>query len=193
MSSTLNVAALRDLLRGPVCLALDTSSARGKKANSARVLNLADLVNQVNEDRAATAQIAVVIPTLVHAERLFQLAREKGAGFDPELPNQAMMAKNIRFLAFELPDAEHHATSLYERYPTDSAWKQVRLARGAEAETQGAPPERMSTTVDWFIRTQVTGRQMVVLCEDAGPEWSGAPLLARYDDAVAALRELLPS
>jgi predicted nucleic acid-binding protein len=95
----------------------------------ANVLWKQSLRNQLTEKIEAEA-LQVYVPTLVHAERIRQIADQKGEKFAIDVIQQLVEASGFELLPFSVEDAEAIADvwlALKAKGATDDDWKQHRL------------------------------------------------------------------
>lgn len=156
MSAPLDPAALRALLEGAAVLAVDTNVVQGRA-----LMDLANQVQAVNHRRPKERALGIVVPALVHAERVFQLRRQ--LQFDPARLERAweqLGSKGVRVEPYTEADAEGHGAALAPHYPTDDGWGAAKQAQG------GSRP----ATVDWFIAAQAASRGWLWVSDDRGAE-----------------------
>lgn len=70
----------------------------------------------------------VHIPALVYAERVFQLRREKGSGFDPFAIRAwfERLPDTLRVQTYDQEVGDLCAERLFTRFPTDETWDQAK-------------------------------------------------------------------
>lgn len=175
-SSWIAADALRRHLEAGGAVVVDTAAI----FNARRLLTWAGDIARMREGGST---VRLVIPALVHAERLYQVRRQH-ARFDEAMVHahiEVLRHAGAVFAPFDVRAAEAMAGALCDRYATDEAWD---AARG------GSRHRRQSTTVDWFIAAHALP-DAVVVTADAGPEWTWVRC-ARPDDLTAVLGELAP-
>jgi hypothetical protein len=162
---------IRARLAGLAVIAVDTNVVWREG-----LLDLIDLVNLVNQGRAGEQQLAVRIPALVHAERLFQERRRRGPDYDEAKPLNVLRNKGAEIVAFDKDDASRHAERLAQCFPTDADWHRAKKPGG--------------TTVDWFIATQCAARGWVLVSDDLGGEFAWCDAIVGRKEILDALRAL---
>ncbi len=81
-------------------------------------------------DKIEAGKLQVYVPTLMHAERIRQIAAEKGENFVIDFIRQAVKASKFQLLPFEVQDAEAIADvwlELNRNNQTKAYWKKHRL------------------------------------------------------------------
>lgn len=127
----------------------------------------------------------IEIPALVHAERMAQLRREKGAGFDPGVIEAFMMTHGLTVAAFDKEVAERCAQSLADRYSSPERWHAARRRR-CESRFQLAQANAGSScpaTVDWYLSASYGAAPFVLVTLDGGPEFEGVATVG-LDEAI---------
>lgn len=138
--------------------------------------DLARISSAVASWNAANRSTSVVlaISALAFAERLSQLRRRLGAGFDPAVvrASLARMPEPPQVFAYDIATAVRQAADLARRYPDDASWRAAKLralrARGI------APGLAAPATVDWFIAGHADLEQHCLVTRDRGIEWESA-------------------
>lgn len=122
----------------------------------------------------------VVVPALVHAERLFQLHRKHGASFDPGEIRGFFegLAPVLTVEALDGPAAEELALHMGGSWRTDGDWRAAK--REAYRRCMGDPAAEPGTTrpcgapLDLYLVGLARPSRPIVTV-DRGPEWSCAP------------------
>ena len=81
-------------------------------------------------EKVKTGLLQVYLPTLAHAERIRQIADEKGEDFAIHIIQQLVEASRFELLPFEVTDAEAVADvwlDLKSRGASDDVWRQHRF------------------------------------------------------------------
>ena len=137
----------------------------------------------------------LVVPALIHAERVFQLRRRHGATFDAAVLHAWFenYAGVIVIEPLDAPLAETVAHSLHARYPVDNDWRRAKCAAyhrcvGNEPPA-GAGTRRCGAPLDLYVAA-LASPDRPVISEDRGPEWVGAPegSVLRYQEALTRLQ-----
>ena len=144
---------------------------------------------------AASRGTTLVIPALIHAERVFQLRRLHGTTFNATVIQSWFQsyAGVVVIEPLDVPAAESVASALHARYPVDADWRQAKcVAYHRCAGTQppaGAGARRCGAPLDLYVAA-LASPQRPVITEDHGPEWGGAPegSVLRYEEALLRLQ-----
>lgn len=165
-------------------LVLDSNEVQGRA-----LLTLSQSVSRVNVGRDAEARVVLALPSLVHAERLYQLRRARPDDFSMTVLRRMLapvFEAGLRILPYTEEDAEAHGRLLAGPYPTDGAWRAAR--RGAAPAVGGR-----GATVDWFIATQAMARCAILVTSDKGVEfgWMDTEARVTATELRAALQALL--
>ena len=167
-------------------------------------LSLCDQANWINERKRAqglSGQIRLCIPAAAHTERLFDLAQLRGEHYDVAFVQRVLRQRRIQVHSFTVQDAEHCAKLLAHRYKTPSEWYAFKRKRCLECV--GLPPQHHSLAQgsgqkcgapnDWLIIAQASRGNMILIMDDKGRggEYDLIKRIARYDDARAALDQVL--
>lgn len=126
------------------------------------------------------------VSALVHMERVYQLKRKKGDGFDPAAVEAFIAANEIEVIPFDRDAAEQVASVLATEFPTDADWQAAKWRRCARAVGQDRPPPANPSspaTLDWLIARHVAGADAVIVSDDLGSEFMSLRRVGR-DDAL---------
>lgn len=175
---------LRRLCREGATLALDSNVVFGRG-----LLDLADLVNRLNESDAP--ELRLVIPALVHGEHLLQEQETRGGKFQLAKALMTLQQKNVAVVAYEQSDAEDFATWMHNQFPTPEArygarWTRL-LGPSAEPKTTKCP-----ATTDWHIAGQARARRWVCVTDDGGGEFAGLERKCGSEQLRRVLSALAP-
>jgi hypothetical protein len=127
----------------------------------------------------------IEIPALVHAERMAQVRREKGAAFDPAFIEAFLQTHQLRIAPFDQEVAERCARALAERYASIEQWHRARRERCA-ARFQMAQTDAgraCPATVDWYLEASYTEAPFVFVTLDGGSEFEGTEVIS-LDSAI---------
>lgn len=131
------------------------------------------------------------VPALIHAERLFQLRREKGSAFNMvEIKTWFdTYGDVVKIQNLDQQLAESISVTLHSRFPDHDAWRKIkrtayRRAMGVEAP-ENSGTRSCGAPLDLYIAALATPTAPVVT-QDKGPEWDDAP-----PGAVISLKEAL--
>jgi len=144
-------------------------------------------------ERCAVHGHRVEVPALVHAEYLFQLRRDKGAGFDPTVV-QVFFERYPGVLAVAPLDegaADALAATLYQRFPTDDSWRAIkrsawRRCLGSTAAEDSASKRNCGASVDIYLAGIASPERPIVTLDrqDEWQDWSPGSVLL-YEQALA--------
>ena len=127
----------------------------------------------------------IQIPALVHAERVAQVRRERGAAFDPAFVGAFLQTHGLQVVPFDQEVAERCAEWLAQRYPSRDDWHEARRKR-CEFRFQVAATESGDScpaTVDWYLAASYTADPFVFVTLDGGAEWNGTEAVS-LDQAI---------
>jgi hypothetical protein len=114
----MNENEVYDLLQvGNLTITFDTNALY----NSRTFFNICDKINLINIK--LKYEIKLIISSLVHAEKLFDLKQEKGDIYDIDFINKTLIRKKVRIAPFEYRHAEAVAQLIGRQFPTDKEWK----------------------------------------------------------------------
>jgi hypothetical protein len=131
--------------------------------------------------RARSAGHRVVVPALVHAERLAQMRRERGPRFSIAAVNAFLETHEISVEPFDLAEAERASSVLASVFPTKDDW------HGAKNE---ALKGRTPATTDFFIGAPLADSKHPFVSEDRGHEFRSMGVRRiTYEEAIAMFPE----
>ena len=131
--------------------------------------------------RARRAGYRVLVPALVHAERLAQMRREFGHRFDISAVNAFMDTNEIAVEPFDMVEAERASCALASAFPTDDRWHDAK-----KAAVQG----RVPATTDFYIGAPLANTQHPLVSGDKGYEFFSLSVTrVTYDQAIAMFPE----
>ncbi len=84
--------------------------------NTRTFFNICDKINLINTK--LKYEIRLIISSLVHAEKLFDLKQEYGNKYDIDHINQVLKAKKVSIAPFEYRHAEAVAQLIGRQFPT---------------------------------------------------------------------------
>lgn len=132
-------------------------------------------------DLARLAGHQVVVPALVHAERIAQMRRERGSAFSEEAVESFLNTHNIRIEPFDRVDAERAANVLAVAFPTEDDWSAAK-----HSATSGRHP----ATTDFFIGAPLVDAGHTFVSGDKGVEFRSLKVdRITYQEALARLSE----
>lgn len=117
----------------------------------------------------------IEIPALVHAERVAQLRRKKGADFDPAIIEAFIKTHKLKVTPFDKEVAERCARSLAERYSSREEWHDARRKR-CETRFQVAQSDAgrsCPATIDWYLAASYSAAEYVFVTGDGRSEFEG--------------------
>lgn len=179
------------LAAGGVALAFDTNAVFAER----RLMALCGRVARHNRrlGAAGRAPVRLVISTVAHAEKLFDLKQRWREAFDLGAILDGLRAKGIEVQAFEARHALETAARLGERYPDTAAWQQAKrdlcrrsLGLAGDVVTPGTG-RGCGATVDWLIGGHARAEGCVLVTDDHDPELTGQIDRVGLGDLEAAL------
>lgn len=186
---------LARLRGGGVTLAFDTNALSGLR----RLAALSEAVRRHSERNTSEgrAGIGMMVSTVAHAERLFDLKQDKRDRFDVGVILEGMRSLGISVAPFDARHALDTASRLGERYPSKDAWREAKRRRAlhglglpAEQATPGNG-KRCGMTADWHIGGHARAETAILVTDDTGPEFEGLSEQVKLDVLEAALQQLL--
>jgi hypothetical protein len=175
-SAALNALVTR--LRDGVTVAVDTNILVGARALDTFVMKVKNANLRLRREVGHPQRIRLVVPTLVHAERLHDLRSRWSESYSAEAIAASLRAKGIELEPFGNASAHIHSA-----FPDATSWQfgkrqnailQLGLNE-AELSKRGVviPGQRCSATVDWFIAGQARHHGWILISADRGVEFAG--------------------
>jgi hypothetical protein len=184
------------LRAGGIALAFDTNAIW----SMVRLTRICDAMKRHNEhvESAGRAPVRLVVSTIAHAEKLFDLKQQWREKFDFAVILAGLKSLGLDVQAFEEDHALETAVRLGERYRNDSAWRRAKRARCLHC--LGLPPDTPSAsgtgracgaTIDWLIGGHARAVGCVLVTDDNDPELGGFIERVGLDTLEDALQEVL--
>jgi hypothetical protein len=120
--------------------------------------------------------LKLVVPALVHQEKLHDLRHQKREDFDIARIDEPLKSNGIEIVEFSAVDADGAANWLYGQFPDLSSWREAKRSRALQqlnVQSGDAPGQHCSATVDWHIAGQAVTRGWLLVTSDRGPEFHG--------------------
>lgn len=183
------------LREGGLKLAFDTNALFIDRKFTA----LCGVVSRWNEQLSAGRKqpVRLVVCTVAHAEKLFDLKQRWRNTFDIQNILAALRSKGLEVEPFDTRHALEMATRLGEFYPGDEAWRQAkreRCIRCIGLEPMQVPAsgsdKRCGATVDWLIGAHARAEGCVLVTDDKGPELRNLERVS-LDTLASALQQLI--
>lgn len=195
----MNAAALRTRIQlGPTThLLLDTNAVFSDR----NALALGTWASQWNLDNPGAA-VNIHVSMVAHGEKLFQLKKDKGDRYDPSVPHQALLSKQIGLLEFKEAHALRLASMLGARFPGPEDWleqKRLHCLRCLHLDDEYAEQrlrlareagKKCGKTVDWLIAAQALAEGWVLVTDDKGWEFADVADKIRRAELEIALTGL---
>jgi predicted nucleic acid-binding protein len=177
--------------RQPVRLLLDTNAVFSHR-------RLGELCKAVNRLNASGARIGLFVSAVVHAEKLFDLRQGLGAHYDLVHVSNAMKARGLGVLPFDLDHADATAALLARSFPTRDAWREAKCKRcvdclglGHAGVTTPGKGATCSATVDWLIAGHAQAEQCILVTDDRGVEFRHVASQVKLATLETALQGML--
>lgn len=184
------------LRTGGVALAFDTNAIWSRD----RLTKLCDAIKRHNEhvEAAGRARVRLLVSTIAHAEKLFDLKQQWRERFDLTVILHGLKSLGLDVQAFEAKHALETAERLGEQYGDDSAWRRAKRARCLHC--LGLPPDTPAAegtgrtcgaTVDWLIGGHARAEGCVLVTDDNDLELGGLIERVGLRTLEEALQEVL--
>ncbi len=170
-------AELRD--NPQVTIAFDTNAVWGRN-----LFKTVELVKKL-EGLPGAPRPRLIVPAIVHAERVLQISLEKGPDFDLLKIQQVLQSFGVAVVELNRDDAEGIAEHLGSRLSTREGWAEAK--RAAVGRTNGNVP----ATSDFLIAGQAASRDWLLITNDTGTEFTGVPRCTTLAAVQGALDLLL--
>lgn len=177
----------------PVRLLLDTNAVFSPR----RLDRLAVTVNQLNS-AAGSTRIRLLVSTVVHAEKLFDLRHQFKEAFDIATVLEGLVASGLQVLPFEIRHADATAALLARSFATRDAWREAKCKRcvdclglGHAGMTTPGKGTTCSATVDWLIAGHALAEECILVTDDRGVEFRHVASKVRLATLEAALQGML--
>jgi hypothetical protein len=180
---------------GGLTLAFDTNALFRDK----RLFAVCNGVSRYNErlKERGLSPVRLVVCTVAHAEKLFDLKQAFKETFDRDVILQGIQRKGLIIQAFEIRHAMETGVRLGERHATPDAWHAAKKKRclqclGLPSETPlEATGQGCGATVDWLIGGHARAEGFVLVTDDTGPEFKGLTERLKLSTLEEALEQLL--
>lgn len=141
--------------------------------------------------------VHLVVCTVAHAEKLFDLKQRFHGSFDRSVILSALQSKGLEIEPFNVEHAFELAERLGEFYPDTDTWRQAKRERclrclGLDPNTSHVPGtgKHCGATVDWLIGVHARAGGCVLVSDDTGLELKQLERV-RLDTLATALQRLV--
>jgi hypothetical protein len=181
----------------PVSLVFDTNAIFGDSRNDP-FINICDKINRINEQAGDDiGRIRMLISAPVYVEKLQDL-RSRYKDFKPALISDFLVSKRIEVVALEQTHAEHIAAMLGHRFAGSDEWRAFK--KGRCLQCLGLPRDQVvsgsgkqcGATIDWLVAGHADAEHLVLVTDDADPEFDQVRRKTQLGTLAAAVEELLP-
>jgi hypothetical protein len=180
---------------GGLTLAFDTNALFGDRT----LFAVCDEVALYNARlaRRGLAPIRLLVCTVAHAEKLFDLKKQFRGTFDENVILDGLRRKGLVIQPFEVKHALETAIRLGERHPTTPEWHAAKRRRCLEClglpAITAAPGtgQECGATVDWLIGAHARSEGGILVSDDKGAEFVGLIERIPISTLQASLKQLL--
>ncbi|HIE00030.1 MAG TPA: hypothetical protein EYP59_07035 [Thiotrichaceae bacterium] len=140
-------------------------------------IKLCNKCNKINE--MPEYEIKIVISSLVHAEKLFDLKQDYGEQYDIDHIIKVLESKKVSIAPFEYHHAEAVAQLIGTQFPTVEEWRKFKrqecmnclgISRKTQYDIPGSGKE-CGATVDWLIAGYAHAENYLLITHDKGNEF----------------------